>query len=75
MSGDWLDDELAREDHRHGMAYGDDADHCEGCAVEAHKRFQAECEHDGEQVEMLSFGDANRQMLCQRCGLVRKVER
>lgn len=72
---DWLDDELAREDHRHGMAYGDDASHCEGCAKEAGTQFRANCPHDGDQVEITTLGDANRQLLCNACGLVRGVPR
>lgn len=72
---DALGTAIAAEEHRHGMGYGDDADHCDGCAAEALRRLQAECEHDGERVDITTLDQANRQELCQRCGLVLEVER
>lgn len=69
---DWLDAELAREDHRHGMAHGDDADHCGDCAAEARRRMQAECGHaDVHSVEVTTLGQPRRDLLatCGHCGL------
>lgn len=73
MSDDAIAVALAAEEHRQGMAYGDDADHCGECKTEALRRLQAACQHDGEQVDVSTCG--SRELLCQRCGLIREVSR
>lgn len=79
MSGfskdDPLDVAIAFEEHRQGMAYGDDPNHCGDCKREAFLRLQAACEHDGQSVEITTLCDADRQLLCQRCGDIREVSR
>lgn len=72
---DYLGMAIAAVEHEHGKPYGDDAEHCEDCAKEAEAQLRANCLHDGEQADITGLGDAMRQMLCQQCGLVRKVER
>lgn len=71
---DYLATTLAAEEHRQGMAYGDDADHCGDCKAEAERRLQAECEHDGEQISMPEFGKATVTVWCKRCGLWREEQ-
>jgi hypothetical protein len=66
--------ELAAEEHRRGRSYGW-VGHCKACDAEAVRLMQAECEHAGERVDTTGLGDAMRQVLCQRCGLVFEEER
>ena len=47
--GDLVSDiatEIAAEEHRQGLPYRPDSDHCRGCADEATRQKQAACPHD-----------------------------
>lgn len=70
---DYIGDALAAEEHRQGLAHGDDPDHCGECKIEALRRRQAACDHEGDQIDVSTCG--TRELLCQDCGTIREVAR
>lgn len=69
---DYLDKAIAAEEHIQGLAYGDDAAHCEGCAETARLRMQANCEHENvNTIELTTFGQPRQDLhkTCRDCGL------
>lgn len=79
---DWLDQELAAEEHQQGKPIGErgHCSHCDKAAEEIERgiararqlRLQAECEHEeAGTIEMTMLGQPRRELLrtCRECGL------
>lgn len=64
---DDIDKGLAAEEHRRGMPYGTDGDHCDGCRREANRQWRSRCPHE-HTVEIVTFRSARPHIVCDDCG-------